>query len=94
MCKWELSSPCDSYAVIVVKGKQTVGHLQGRYRAFALALFLGRGSPLQPLSQEECDIGKVPVDRLEVNSRDIMQQKRTDNVLSPPIWGIYTQLAN
>ena len=45
VCKREMSNPLDSYAVIVIKGEQTVGHLPRKISRLC-TLFLGRGSSI------------------------------------------------
>ena len=45
VCKREMSNPLDSYAVIVIKGEQTVGHLPRKISRLC-ALFLGRGGSI------------------------------------------------
>jgi len=45
VCKRKMGNPLDSYAVIVVKGEQTVGHLPRKISRLC-ALFLGRGGSI------------------------------------------------
>jgi hypothetical protein len=42
VCKWEMSNPRDSYAVVCLKEEQTVGHLPRKISRLC-SLFLGRG---------------------------------------------------
>ena len=44
-CEWEMSSLCDSHAVIVVKGEQIIGHLPWKILRLC-SIFFGSGSSI------------------------------------------------